>query len=102
MAWLAPGEFIKYLYMPKVEIKSLNPRSKMKVLAWLKEEGEIFVRLEPILYVETEVGVVEVKAPQTGVLQKKLIDEGASVVVGQPLAIFTEPGERPPIRFYGG
>ena len=101
MVWLAPGEFIKYLYMPRVDIRSLNPQSEMKVLAWLKEEGEVFVKLEPILYVQTEVGVVEVKAPQAGVLQKKLVDEGAKVVVGQPLAIFTEPGERPP-RFYGG
>jgi len=100
LVWLASGEFIKYLYMPKVEIKSLKPKSKMTVLAWLKDEGEIFVRLEPILYVKTDVGVVEVKAPQTGVLQKKLVDEGAAITVGQPLAIFTEPGER--VRFYGG
>jgi len=101
LIWLGRGEFIKYLYMPEVPIESLNSKSKMRVLAWAKEEGEVFVKLEPVLYVETEVGVVEVKAPMNGVLQKKLVEEGATIVVGQPLAIFTEPGERPP-RFYGG
>ena len=90
MVWLAPGEKIKYLYMPRVPL-NLDPNSEMRVLAWLKEEGELFTMLEPILYVETELGVVEVKAPEAGILKKKLVKEGTPVKVGQILAFFTEP-----------
>ena len=90
MAWLAPGEKIKYLYMPQVPL-NLELGSKMRVLAWLKEEGELFTLMEPILYVETELGVVEVKAPEAGILKKKMVEEGTPVRVGQILALFTEP-----------
>ena len=53
MAWLAPGEYIKYLYMPEPNIKNLDPNSKMRVLTWAKDEGEMFKHMESILYVET-------------------------------------------------
>ncbi|RLI29936.1 MAG: biotin attachment protein [Candidatus Hecatellales archaeon] len=91
MVWLAPGESVKYLYMPEVNIRALNPNSEMRVLVWAKEEGEMFTKMEPVLYVETEIGVIAVQAPQAGILRKKLVKEGMPVKVGQILAFFTEP-----------
>jgi len=91
LIWLAPGESIKYLYMPEINLKTLTPGSKMRVLLWSKEEGEMFMKMEPILYVETEAGVVAVQAPQQGILKKKMVKEGDPVKIGQILALFTEP-----------
>ncbi|MFG3658585.1 dihydrolipoamide acetyltransferase family protein [Streptomyces sp. NPDC047706] len=48
-----------------------------------------------IFTVETEKAVVEVEAESDGVLLRLLVDPGATVAVGTPIAIWGKPGESP-------
>ncbi|MFI9615789.1 dihydrolipoamide acetyltransferase family protein [Streptomyces sp. NPDC052023] len=48
-----------------------------------------------IFTVETEKAVVEVEAESDGVLLRLLVDPGATVAVGTPIAIWGQPGESP-------
>lgn len=58
-----------------------------RVVEWLKREGESVQEGEPLLTIETDKAEVEVQAPGTGVLRRVLVDPGAEVEVGAPLAI---------------
>jgi len=58
-----------------------------RVVEWLKREGDSVQEGEPLVSIETDKAEVEVQAPGTGVLRRVLVDPGAEVEVGAPLAI---------------
>lgn len=66
-----------------------------RVARWLKREGELVARGEPLLEVETEKAVVEVESPGTGVLSGVRAREGEEVAVGAVLAYLLAPAARP-------
>lgn len=57
------------------------------VLAWHKKAGETVLRDETIVELETDKVVLEVPAPDSGVLSEILQEEGATVVANDKLAI---------------
>jgi pyruvate dehydrogenase E2 component (dihydrolipoamide acetyltransferase) len=81
--------------MTEVVMPRLDPGMQTgKIVQWLKKEGELVQRGEPILVVEGEKTTFEVEAPDTGVLTKILAEVGADVPVTQPVAVIGEGGVR--------
>jgi len=58
--------------------------SSGKVVRWLKQEGDVVRKGEPVLEIETDKATVEVEAEADGVLGKILVREG-DVPVGEPV-----------------
>src|SRR5437588_12185884 len=54
---------------------------------WLKNEGDSVQRDEPIVEVITDKVNAEIPSPVTGVLQRITQPEGATVAVGQEIAV---------------
>ncbi len=63
------------------------------VVRWLKTEGDPVDKGEPLFEVETDKVVMEVEAPEEGVLKKILVPEGSTVAVTEPVAMMTVTGK---------
>ena len=63
------------------------------ISGWLKKEGEVVERGEPVLEVETDKAVVQVEAFGSGVLRKIIVEAGEAVPIGELLGIIAEPDE---------
>ena len=57
------------------------------VVRWLKQEGDSVSEGEAIAEIETDKAVVEFESYTSGVLRKVLVLEGATVPVGEPIAV---------------
>jgi pyruvate/2-oxoglutarate dehydrogenase complex dihydrolipoamide acyltransferase (E2) component len=57
------------------------------LLRWLKHPGDHVARGEAIAEIETDKANVELEAFEEGVLERTLVEEGAVVPVGEPVAI---------------
>jgi len=66
---------------------------ELTLVKWLKEEGDPVRENESILEVETDKVVTELPSPASGVVLKRLVEEGLPVKVGDLLAWIGEPGE---------
>ncbi len=64
------------------------------LVAWHKRAGDAVRRDENLVDLETDKVVLEVPAPSDGVLTEIKIEDGASVTMGQVLAVL-EPGQAP-------
>ncbi|MCL4488682.1 MAG: 2-oxo acid dehydrogenase subunit E2 [Chloroflexi bacterium] len=64
-----------------------------KVLRWLKAEGTLVTKGEPIMEIETDKVTVEIQAPASGTLARIAAREGNVVPVGQTVAWILAPGE---------
>ena len=60
---------------------------------WLKKEGELVTKGEPLMEIETDKVTIEIEAPASGLLRGILAHEGDVVPVGQTIAWILEPGE---------
>jgi pyruvate dehydrogenase E2 component (dihydrolipoamide acetyltransferase) len=79
----------KILDMPK-----LSPTMEEGVLAtWHKKEGDSVEVDDLLAEVETDKATMEFRAFDKGTLLKLLVDPGAQVKLGQPVAILGNPGE---------
>ena len=67
-----------------------------KIVSWLKKEGDVISKGEPLLEVETDKAVVEVEASADGVLAGVKSHEGDVVPVGVTIAWIVAAGEQPP------
>ncbi len=68
---------------------------------WLKKPGDHVDKYEPIVEINTDKVNVEVPSPVSGTVKELLVEDGAVVAVGAPLAIIEEivgeaPAEVPP------
>lgn len=63
---------------------------EVDVQQWLKSEGDIISQGDVIVELETAKAVEECESPINGVLQKILVSEGETVLVGSTLAILEE------------
>jgi pyruvate dehydrogenase E2 component (dihydrolipoamide acetyltransferase) len=78
--------------MPEVLMPRIDPGMQSgKIVEWLKKEGELVQKGDPILVVEGEKTTFEIEAPESGVLSKILVEVGADVQVSQPVAVIGEP-----------
>lgn len=57
---------------------------------WLKRSGDAVAKYEPLVEVITDKVNVEMPSPFAGVLRQILVEEGATVVVGTPIALIEE------------
>jgi len=67
-----------------------------KLISWLKKEGEIVAKGEPLLEIETDKAVMEIESPGDGVLGGVKAHAGADIPVGQTIAWILRPGEVAP------
>src|SRR6516162_4733146 len=79
----------KILDMPK-----LSPTMEEGVLsAWHKKEGDSVAIDDLLAEVETDKATMEFRSFDKGTLLKILVPAGASVKLGQPVAVVGSPGE---------
>lgn len=65
-----------------------------KLVRWLKKVGDRIERNEPIAEIETDKAVMEIEAFDGGVITELLVEEGATVPVGEAIAVIdTGDGE---------
>jgi pyruvate dehydrogenase E2 component (dihydrolipoamide acetyltransferase) len=77
--------------MPEVLMPRIDPGMQTgKIVEWLKKEGELVQKGEPILVVEGEKTTFEIEAPDSGLLSKILAQAGTDVQVSQPVAVIGE------------
>ena len=77
-----------------IEMIQLSPTMEEGLLVeWLKNEGDTIEVGDLIAEVETDKASMEMESFYDGTLLKILVEAGASVRVGLPLAIIGEPGE---------
>jgi pyruvate dehydrogenase E2 component (dihydrolipoamide acetyltransferase) len=72
-----------------------------KVISWRKHEGDTVAKGDALAEIETEKVNIEAEAFAAGTLRKILAPEGATVPVGQPIALIGEPSEAIPAEFGG-
>ena len=63
------------------------------IQTWLVEVGQEISIGDPIAEIETDKAVVEYAAEVGGVLSRLLADAGATVPIGEPIALVLAPGE---------
>src|SRR6058998_3237470 len=66
-------------------------RETGRLVRWLKRQGERVAQGEPLLEVETDLAIVEVRAPGTGVLSGVRVREGEEVRAGMVIAYLLAP-----------
>lgn len=69
-----------------------------KLIAWLKKEGDVVIKGEPLLEIETDKAVMEIESPGDGILAGIKVQAGAEVPVGRTIAWIVAPGETPPVE----
>jgi pyruvate/2-oxoglutarate dehydrogenase complex dihydrolipoamide acyltransferase (E2) component len=67
--------------------------TKATVVRWLKREGDVVRRGDPLVELETEKISYELESPAEGTLLKVLAHENVEVPVGEPLCEIREAGE---------
>jgi TPP-dependent pyruvate/acetoin dehydrogenase alpha subunit len=65
------------------------------LLRWLKTEGDTVAVGEPLFEVETDKGVSEVESALAGVLERRLLAEGARAGPGETIAYISERSAAP-------
>ena len=70
------------------------PTTKVNVVRWLKQEGEVVKRGDAVVELETEKVNYELDSPTDGILLKILTREGAEVPVGDPICQIGQPGDQ--------
>ena len=77
-----------------IQMIQLSPTMEEGLLVeWLKKEGDTVSVGDLIAEVETDKASMEMESFYDGTILKLLVEEGASVTVGKPLAIIGEEGE---------
>jgi pyruvate dehydrogenase E2 component (dihydrolipoamide acetyltransferase) len=64
-----------------------------KVVRWLRSDGDVVAKGEPLLEIETDKVTVEIEAPAAGTLSGVCAVEGAEVAVGSVIAVVLGDGE---------
>jgi pyruvate dehydrogenase E2 component (dihydrolipoamide acetyltransferase) len=75
--------------MPKLEMA----QETGKIIEWLKREGEIVEKDEPLFVIETDKVTVEIESPGSGILAGIRADVGEEVPISTVIAYLLEPGE---------
>jgi 2-oxoglutarate dehydrogenase E2 component (dihydrolipoamide succinyltransferase) len=66
--------------------------SEVYIASWLKQEGDVVAKDEPVVELETDKATLELPAPQAGKLVKLLKKAGDSAKVGETIAHLAEEG----------
>lgn len=88
--------------MPEVNMPRLSDTMKEGVLSrWIKNEGDQVREGDVIAEIDTDKATMDLEAFDEGILEKHLVPEGATVPIGEPVAIIgtgttTGSGKVPP------
>ena len=63
------------------------------LVRWLRAEGEEVNKGDVLAEIETDKATVEVESQYSGVVNRHLVEQGAIVPVGDPIAVIAAPGE---------
>lgn len=63
------------------------------LVRWVKAEGEAVAKGDVIAEIETDKATVEVESSFSGLMNRHLVEQGAIVPVGTPIAVVAQPGE---------
>ena len=77
------------LRMPDLETVG----GRVRLVRWLKAEGDTVALGEPLFEAETDKGVSEIEAALAGVIVRLLVPDGAHVTAGDTIALIRRPGE---------
>ncbi len=66
------------------------------IISWLKQPGDAVEADEPLLEIATDKVDTEVPSPHGGVIKKLLVQKGAVVPVGQPIALLEVSNQTQP------
>lgn len=80
------------VYMPKNGMDM----TEGTIIRWLKNEGDPVEKDEPVMEIETDKITMESEAPASGILLKKLYEDGAVVPVLTTIGYIGEAGEKVP------
>ena len=64
------------------------------LVRWVRNEGEDINKGDVLAEIETDKATVEVESSASGVVRKLLVDQGASVPIGAPIAIVGSADEK--------
>lgn len=78
--------------MPKVD----KDQETGTVGEWLKQDGDLVKKGEPILVIETDKVAIDVESPASGILQGIQAKPGEVIPIGRVIAYILEPGEKRP------
>ncbi len=74
--------------MPEVVMPRLSDTMEEGILSrWLKKEGDAVRQGDVIGEIDTDKATMELESFDDGILEKLLVQEGATVAIGQPLAV---------------
>jgi len=65
-----------------------------KLVRWVKKEGEKVNKGEVLAEIETDKATVEVESTSSGVVRRLIVDEGAVVPIGSPIAVVGTADEK--------
>src|SRR5689334_23579163 len=78
----------------KVFMEALSPTMEEgRLVKWLKNEGDAVKSGEPLAEVETDKAIMELVARGDGFLRKRLVYEGESRPVGDPVGVIAAAEE---------
>ncbi len=80
------------IIMPKFEMA----QETGTIMRWVKQNGDEILRGEPIMEVETDKVVMDVEAPEDGILAGATAAEGDVIPVATVIAYVLQPGEELP------
>ena len=88
--------------MPDVLMPRLSDTMEEGVLSqWLKHEGDQIRRGDVLAVIETDKAAMDMEAYDEGVLTRILVEEGASVPIGTPIAVIGGTGTFAPAESRG-
>jgi pyruvate dehydrogenase E2 component (dihydrolipoamide acetyltransferase) len=82
--------------MPDVLMPRLSDTMEEGILSqWVKHEGDQVRKGDVLAVIETDKAAMEMEAYDEGVLNRILVEEGASVPIGTPIAVIGDAGTAP-------
>ncbi len=80
--------------MPEITMPRLSDTmSEGTVSRWLKKEGDQINKGDILAEIETDKAIMELEAFESGTLVKIVQPEGATVAIGEPIAVVAKEGE---------
>lgn len=83
---------VHYVRMPKLT----ELMTSVRIVNWIKNEGDIVEEGEPICEAESDKAVEEIPAPMSGVLFKIIMPSGSEVNPNDVIAVIVHPEEKLP------
>src|SRR3954468_23831047 len=68
--------------------------TEVEIGGWLKTQGQVVAKDEPVVTLESEKATVELPAPDSGTIARILKEKGATAKVGEVIGFLEKQGEQ--------